>query len=436
MRWHSSKQISRPIATLSLAVIVSSCTDLAALAQTEHWDIHAHERAEVLYSRALNCLVHVQGGKNSAALDQAISLLVDATRADPTDVVPLTTLGLLLNMKGRPQEALDSLSAAYKIAPSNDEVVLSLALSHYLARDYDRAIDLLNRMLAHNPKLAILNGYLGYCFIHKGDYSKAHEMFQRLVSLKPSSHMGYSGMALAAQLAGNLEESRQTAEHSLSIEKYPPTMIILAEIDLTEGFTTGAIGLANEYNRRTRKGLAETSMTEIGFTRSHDFHWDPFVEDSFDNGYLILARTVQLPKQASKQQSLCRQGHLDETLQRAQSLLAQYPNDYFLHNEIGKMQLAAGNYADAAEHFKKVLSLAPNCHIAFFNLAYAFGLDDKTADAAAAIKQFHSLHPKVTVPEWLVKIATSTPENATTPGARPLLPPQTPGAHPEQQSGF
>jgi tetratricopeptide (TPR) repeat protein len=369
-------------------------------------------------------------------MDQAISLLEDATKADPTDVVPLTTLGLLLNMKGRPQEALDSLSAAYKIAPSNEEVALSIALSHYLSRDYDRAIELLNRLLARNAKLSAAYGYLGYCYIRKGDYVKAHEMLQKLVSLKPSSHMGYSGMALAAQLSGNLEESRQNAEHAMSIEKYPPTMMILAEIDVTEGFTSGAISLANDYNRATKKGFVENPMTEIGFTRSHDFHWDPFIADSFDNGNFILARTVQLPKQASKQQSLCRQGHYDSALARAQTLSAQYPNDYFLHNEIGKMQLAAGNYGDAAEHFKKVIALAPNCHIAFFNLAYAFGLDDKTANAAAAIKQFHSLHPKVTVPEWLVKIATGTPEQPAAPGTRPLLPPLSPGANPGPQSGF
>lgn len=435
MRWHSPKETWRRILA-SMAVLSITSVQLPASAQAEHWDIHAHERAEVLYSQALNCLVRVQGGTNSAALDQAISLLEDATKADPTDVVPLTTLGLLLNMKGRPQEALDSLSDAYKIAPSNEEVSLSIALSHYLARDYDRAIDLLNRMVAHNAKLSVAYGYLGYCYIRKDDYVKAHEMLQKLVALKPSSHLGYSGMALAAQLSGSLDESRHYAEQAMSIEKYPPTMILLAEVDLTEGFTAGAIGLANEYNRRTKSGIVENPMTEIGFTRSHDFHWDPFIEDSFDNGDFILARTVQLPKQASRQQSLCRQGHYDKALARAQSLSAQYPNDYFLHNEIGKMQLAAGNYADAAEHFKKVIALAPNCHIAYFNLAYAFGLGDKTADAAAAIKQFHSLHPKVTVPEWLVKIATSTADQPAAPGSRPLLPPLPSGANSGPQSGF
>jgi len=424
------------LAALLGGIAIAWSAPTALVAQTQHWSIQAHEHAENLHSQALNYMVQVQGGKNSAALDQAISLLIDATNADPSDVVPLTTLGLALDMKGRSQEALDSLSAAYKIAPSSDEVVLALALSHYLSHDYDRALDVLNRLAARNPKLTALYGYMGFCYLRKADYVRAHDMFQRLVSLQPSSQLGYHGMALAAQLAGNLDESRQNAEHALSIQKYPPTLIVLAEIDVSEGFDTGAQGLATEYNRKVRKGIVERPMMDIGFTRSHDFHWDPFIADSFDNAYLIQARQVQLPKQAAKQQSLCHQGHFDENLGRAQRLSLQYPNDYFLHNEIGKMQLASGNYADAAEHFKKVLSLAPNCHIAFFNLAYAFGLADKAADAAAAIKQFHQLHPSVTVPEWLVKVATSTPDQPAPQASKPLIPPQPSGSESGHQSGF
>jgi tetratricopeptide (TPR) repeat protein len=212
-------------------------------------------------------------------------------------------------------------------------------------------------------------------------------------------------------------------------------MLIMAEIDALEGFNQGARSFADQYNRATRKGLSQRSMTSIGFTKAHDFHWDPFLADTFGNGYFALARAVDLPKQASRQTSLCKQGHIDEKLSQAQQASSLDKNDYYLHNEVGKLNLARGNYPEAEKAFKSALELCPKCHIALFEIAHAYGREGKTADAASAIIEYHQFHGDTTVPNWLVDIAKSTPADKRPPP--PITPPQQsqPGAE-SSQSGF
>ncbi|HEY9776124.1 MAG TPA: tetratricopeptide repeat protein [Planktothrix sp.] len=292
------------------ALLLSSSQAPGAIAQAQHWDnVSAHAKAEALHSKALNYLILATNTiKQPGALDQAITTLLDATNADPTDPAPLATLGLALDIKGRYQEALDALKRAYDLSPSNNETVLAIAVTHYLNHDYAKAIDTLNRLLQHDPNIAVAYGYAGFCYMRLGEFDKANDAFHHLISVQPSSQIAYHGMALNSLLAGDTVQARASAEHALSISKYPATMLLLGEIDALEGFNAGAKGLADQYSRATRKGIIQRPMTSIGFAKSHDFHWDPFLADTFTNGYLIQAGSVDLPKQAGRQRSLARQG--------------------------------------------------------------------------------------------------------------------------------
>jgi tetratricopeptide (TPR) repeat protein len=238
-------------------------------------------------------------------------------------------------------------------------------------------------------------------------------------------------------MAGDLAEAHANCEQALSIGKYPPTMLVMAKIEAFEGLPAQTRSYVDQYNRLTRKGLVQRPMTELGFAKSHDFHWDPLLSDNFQNGYLIMALTLNLPKQAGRQRSYCHQGRADAKLVEAQNALSLYPDDYWLVNEVGLLQLESGQYDGAEANFKKVLQLAPNCHIALCEIACAFAHDGKTSEAASAICEFHRLNPASPVPDYLIELAKSIPADKL---PAPLIPEPGPAngeaGHTQIPSGF
>jgi len=68
--------------------------------------------------------------------------------------------------------------------PLSLPIKTDMAFSHYYARDYDTAIELLNKVKESNPDYANTYGFLAFAYREKGMYSEAIDSMEKLLELK------------------------------------------------------------------------------------------------------------------------------------------------------------------------------------------------------------------------------------------------------------
>lgn len=342
-------------------------------------------------------------------VDSAVPSLLEATGADPNDALPFAVLGLALDMKGRYQEALDALHKSWELNPKEGETAVSIGITHYLMHNYDKALEAFRRVLQLNPNLCHIHGDIGFVYLRKADFARADESFRKLISCYPNSQLGYQGLATIHYLSGDLAGARQSAEHAQSISSYPPTILLLAKLDVLQGDRARATKRFQEYIAATRKPGWQRSMTAIGYPVQHDFKWDPYLSDNLDNVYLLQARYLNLPKEASRQKALSRQGKADAIIAQAKELLAKVPGDYFLLRELALLELANGDYSDSAEHFKQTLGACTECYVDWLHAGRALSLDGKASEASADVRRFQQRYPSERLSDTYLNIARVDP---------------------------
>jgi len=385
-------------------------------AQTASWDNKARERSQTASSAALTSLT-------KGAVDQAISSLMEATGADPSDPLPFALLGLALDMKGRYAEAIDALHKSYRLAPKIGETALSIGFTHYLTHDYGKAINAWRKALEINPKLCHIYGDIGFAHLRQGDFKRGDEMFRKMIGCHPGSQLAYQGLATTRYLAGDFAAARKAADQAQSIAAYPPVLLLLAKLDVLEGDRARALSRIAEYAKTTQKPWVQRPMTGLGYPVQHDFRWDPFLADNFDNSYLLSARLQNLPRDESRRKSLARQGKVDAVRARAAAALETSPGDFYLVREMALIDLADGRYSEAAERFGEVLKYCPDCHVDLLHRARALALDGKSAEASALVRRFQRIYPGGKLSPVMVDIARVDPGLCDTDAVAPARTP-------------
>jgi len=72
------------------------------------------------------------------------------------------------------------------------------------------------------------------------------------------------------------------------------------------------------------------------------------------------------------------EGKYDEAAQALQEVLAQYPRDRVVHNELGRIRFLQKRYADAVKEFQQTLAIDPEDLQANYNLMLCYtGLGDE-----------------------------------------------------------
>lgn len=405
------KRIIALVPPLVLSSLIVLSTSPGAGAQLlQHWDTKARSRSQAANSAGTTALLE---GK----LDKGIQILRDATRYDPTDPIPYTTLALALAMKERYGEALDALNTSYGIA-KQPETVLTTGIVHYLNHDWDAALKSFERVLEYNPKLHQVYGDMGMCYLRKGELRLAGKNFQRLTQATPNSQFGFQGIATVRYLLGDFDQARKACEQSENIGPYPPVTLLLAKLAFLEGDRKRGQKLAQLYTAASRKktrgknaGLNQRSMTQIGYPLQRDFKWDPFLADTPDNGLLLQARTVVLPKEDSRRQSFAKQGKAVAAIDSIKKALIDAPDDFWLQRELGLAQLANGNYADAADSFKAVMRRVNDCDVDMLHCARALYLNGKVGQASSYVRGFIQKHQRQSLAPFFLEVSHIDPQS-------------------------
>lgn len=390
---------------IALLLVFFCCQTCFAQGKLQSWNTNQREKSQRLLSAAVSAL-------NKNLVDKAAPLLLDATIADPTDPAPFNVLGMTYNRQGKYGEALEALKKGYQLE-RNSEMLLSTGFAYYLQHDYDAAINTWGRSLELDPNLAEVNGDIAYAYMRKGDFTKADEYFRNLIKSRTGSQLAFEGLAQLNYLAGNFSAARKAAEHAQSVQSYYPVLLLLAKLDFLQGDPVAGQKRVTEWQKAaTNKRALSRPMTALGYPKQHDFNWDPFLVDNFDNGRLLMARTQKKEKNyESRRKSFASRGKVSELLSKAKSAQFTAPQNFYILRELALLELANGDYSNASEHFREVLQICPACVVDWLHLARALSMQDKMSEASYAVQEYKRMRPseKLAAPLMDLAAGTATP---------------------------
>ena len=442
---YKANRVFKPAAIAVSALIIMSSMSVgmqtvSAQGALQTWNVNARERSRKLTSAALN---HLTKGQ----LEQAATLLVQATSADPSDPLPLETLGMTYLRQGKSSQALDALKKAYDLI-KDPETLLSTGFAYYLEHDYDAAINAWRKTLekASGGQMIEAKGNIGFAYLRKGEFQRADAAFRSLLASKPNSQLAYHGLSLLNYLAGNFAAARKAAEHAQSIQSYYPVILLLAKLDYLQGDPQSGQRRIREWQSAStaRSSSKKTNslqrpMTAIGYPSQHDFHWDPFLVDSFDSGRFLYSRTQDAQsrkrarerdaksgkKSSSQKRTPSKNSRVQGAIHAAQSALDGSPEDFYIMRELALLELTNADYQQASDHFAKVLNLCPSCSVDWLHLAAALSGLGKDGEAAYGVQEFQRKRPNERIAPDFASLADR--QAVTLPNVTPVdtAPPKT-----------
>lgn len=355
------------------------------MAQTQHWNTQAREKSQRMASAALNQLI-------LSKADEAIPLLTEGTRADPSDPLPFMLLGMALNTKGRYQEALDALKQAYALDNKARETYLTVGFSHFLSRRYEQAINIWVKVLQSNPDVVQIYTNIGYAYLRDGKLEEAENNLRECAKRSSYSQAAYRGLMLLHYLNGNFPIARSAGQQAGSAGGRQ-VQLVLSEMEFLQGNAQAGSKQLSAGARPSKKARPTFDMVSIGYLPQHDFHFDPFTKDYFDNESLIEARFADLPKRESRRVQLARKGKGDAALSEIRNLLSNSPDDPYLNFQSGTIHLSNGEYSAASADFVKVLGKVPEWHCAKLYLALSRFREGNIEKAKYALEGFERACP-------------------------------------------
>lgn len=121
---------------------------------------------------------------NDQKYDEAIVLLLEAHKFDPTNDQAVYLLGACSHNSGKFNDAIVYFQMYLELDPENAEIKLLLAHSHYNAENYNEAIHILQKFPDEGePNIKVIQ-LLGACFHAQKRYDLAIDVFKKAPLLK------------------------------------------------------------------------------------------------------------------------------------------------------------------------------------------------------------------------------------------------------------
>lgn len=148
---------------------------------------------------------------------EAVSEYVKAVRFDANDAHIVRQLGLSYYKLGDLRDAFQYLSKAELLKPSDSEVKLALGQLYLMDRKPDQAVREAQSILATEPTNAPAMALLASVYMSQKDFSKAVEVYRRLVSQLPSASDRHYALGVALLAAQRNADARSEFETAVSL---------------------------------------------------------------------------------------------------------------------------------------------------------------------------------------------------------------------------
>lgn len=116
-------------------------------------------------------------------------------------------------------KALEYLMAAYKIAPNEENIVLSLAQTYRALFQNSTSIDILNKFLNVKPLSVEAYALLAINYMDLGEYSNALSYYDIALNLAPENYNILHGKAVALKYLGNISQAKKLLEYIVANDK-------------------------------------------------------------------------------------------------------------------------------------------------------------------------------------------------------------------------
>ncbi|MBX2819888.1 MAG: protein kinase [Rhodothermaceae bacterium] len=144
-----------------------------------------------------------------------------AIELNPQESEAYREYGLLLLRMGEIEEGLIQLYQSKDLDPTSLQINRDVARAFYYNKEYSKAIDLLNEVLALQPGFVRAYGILAYAYLEMGNYQEAEKAFEELQKHDKSDIMiHYTGFfAELEAAAGNVEKALDLVDEMLTIRE-------------------------------------------------------------------------------------------------------------------------------------------------------------------------------------------------------------------------
>jgi tetratricopeptide (TPR) repeat protein/O-antigen ligase len=161
------------------------------------------------YERAIDLAPHVSAYRTSLGLiynqsgrpDDALATYRGAAAADPFDIGAVRTTGRLEQAAGQDDEAARWFERAVRLDPTNPDTVLDLAKFRLQHSGAQEALTLLTKGVADVPGNADLWAWLGDARLVTGDRTGAKQAYDRALAIAPGQEVATAGLEKLAARA-------------------------------------------------------------------------------------------------------------------------------------------------------------------------------------------------------------------------------------------
>jgi TolB-like protein/tetratricopeptide (TPR) repeat protein len=147
-----------------------------------------------------------------------------AIELDPSHAIAYYWFGEFLMSMGRPEEAITVTEEAHRMDPLSPVIGASLAMILYLSRQYDRALDVAERMREIHPEHFLPHLRMGLILVQKGSHQRAIAELTTAVALANRSTETLAALAAAFAAAGNNEQAKELLSQ---LERSQPQRYVL-----------------------------------------------------------------------------------------------------------------------------------------------------------------------------------------------------------------
>ena len=271
--------------------------------------------------------VHLQLGRPA----DAVTLLSRLSSRNPTDLQARRLLAQALAANKQPQQAVQELEEAARLAPDDPELTFLLASGYLRVKNLDAAARLFDDVAKARPtpQAWVL---IGRTYRDAGEYVRARAALEQALRLDPRARRAryYLG-TIATMSEGAVRLDEAIREYQLELQ-----------IDASDAPTNLRLGAALVDARREREALAPLELA----ARAELAPADAF----YHLGRCLLA----LDRPADAVPALQRALHLGQAARIGDTQIAG------IHYQLGRAMRATGSTAASADHFAEAERLVSN----------------------------------------------------------------------------
>jgi tetratricopeptide (TPR) repeat protein len=275
----------------------------------------------------------------------------------PNSFDGLRIKGLLTMAEGKPEDALPIFEKANKIRPYSRELIGWYAQAYSSAQQSDKAVALVNDMLAHDKSWPQGYQFLFMYYGRLGDKEKAEETLRDNAKNDPTSETALTNYANFLAASKRIPEGEVVVRQALNDRKtFPKARLIVGD-----------------YCVRTQQFDKAKNEYQTGAT-----------EDA-KNAVVYKERLVALEAYEK---------HPEEAAKMARELAEEHPKDPSVNEMYASVLLQTGQKSDAAkslESLKGLVAKNPSDPVLHLDLARAyFSVNEKDKALAEALEAAHS----------------------------------------------